>query len=154
MEPRRPERVDRLLRAARCRCVRDQRSGDGRRMYLMWLRRRMAIAAVMALAVSACAHSVQHPKVPDHPLPPATGESLVAVGSARKVCQLTGEMDRQIQPPQPTVSQTRSRFGLVGTDNGYSFEHDGRIWFLFGDSVPSPRFSGAPNGDTDPPRSP
>jgi hypothetical protein len=53
-------------------------------------------------------------------------------GSTHKVCQLTGEQDREWQ--QPTVNQTESRFGLIGTDLGVPVEHDGRIYFLFGDS--------------------
>jgi hypothetical protein len=45
---------------------------------------------------------------------------------------LTGEFDRQLQIP--TLSRTVSRFGVVGTDLGQSFEHDGRLVFLFGDT--------------------
>jgi hypothetical protein len=55
-------------------------------------------------------------------------------GSLRKVCQLTGEHDRQ----RGTFAhnRTESRFGVVGTDLGASVEHDGRLWFLFGDTWP------------------
>ena len=52
------------------------------------------------------------------------------------------------------MNQTETRFGLVGTDNGYSFEHAGKLWFLFGDSPPTPTFAGQPNGPGDPPRTP
>jgi hypothetical protein len=55
-------------------------------------------------------------------------------GSLRKICQLTGERDRQRNTF--TVNRTESRFGVVGTDLGSSFEHDGRLWFLFGDTWP------------------
>ena len=50
-----------------------------------------------------------------------------------KVQQLTGERDRE----RNTVcaNATESRYGLVGTDLGSSFEHQGRLWFLFGDTV-------------------
>ena len=50
------------------------------------------------------------------------------------MCQLTGEWDRH----QNTFAfnRTESRFGVVGTDLGSSFEHDGRLWFLFGDTWP------------------
>ena len=58
----------------------------------------------------------------------------VVDGSVRKVCQLTGERDRQRN--QPAYNRTESRFGLVGTDLGASFEHAGRLWFLFGDTWP------------------
>ena len=53
-------------------------------------------------------------------------------GSTRKLSQLTGEIDRERR--QPTANRTESRFGLAGTDLGASFEHDGRIYFLFGDT--------------------
>ncbi len=71
-------------------------------------------------------------------------------GSVQKVCQLTGETDRQFHTP--TVNQTATRFGLEETDLGYSFEHNGKLFFLFGDSIPSPTFNGKPNGANDPPR--
>src|SRR4051812_49869647 len=57
-------------------------------------------------------------------------------GSLRKVCQLTGEHDRQ--RGTHAHNRTETRFGLVGTDLGASFEHDGRLWFLFGDTWPDP----------------
>ena len=55
-------------------------------------------------------------------------------GSLRKICQLTGERDRE--RGTPAFNRTETRFGLVGTDLGASFEHDGRLWFLFGDTWP------------------
>jgi hypothetical protein len=54
-------------------------------------------------------------------------------GSSRKITQLLGEEDKQLH--QPTASRTRSRYGLEGTDLGYSFEHQGKLYFLFGDTV-------------------
>jgi len=62
---------------------------------------------------------------------------VVAVpdGTTRKLCQLTGEDDRQWDLPVPNA--TLSRFGLWGTDLGASFEHGGRTFFLFGDSIPT-----------------
>lgn len=87
--------------------------------------------------------------------PPAstTGERVTYVtGSTQKVCQLTGETDRQLN--QPTASQTTSRYGLVSTDLGYSFESSGKLFFLFGDSFPNSTFNGKPNLLQDPPRSP
>lgn len=53
---------------------------------------------------------------------------------------------------QPTVNQTETRWGLVATDVGYSFEHDGKLFFIFGDSLPAPMFNGQPNSQNDPPR--
>jgi len=63
----------------------------------------------------------------------SAGDKLVSVaGSTKRVCQLTGDLDRT--SGQPTLSQTGKRFGLFGTDLGSSFEHDGRLFFLFGDT--------------------
>jgi len=78
------------------------------------------------------------------------GRVTYVAGSSQKVCQLTGEMDRELG--QRTINQTGTRFGLVSTDLGYSFEHDGKLFFLFGDSHPRAMFHGKPNGDADPPR--
>lgn len=71
-------------------------------------------------------------------------------GSSHKICQLTGEMDREFH--KPTVNQTRTRFGLVAADLGYSFEHKGKRFFLFGDAAPSRTFNRKPNGQDEPPR--
>jgi hypothetical protein len=54
--------------------------------------------------------------------------------STRKICQLTGERDRHWNTT--AYNRTETRFGVVGTDLGSSFEHDGRLWFLFGDTWP------------------
>jgi hypothetical protein len=123
--------------------------------------------AALAITINAC--STARPRSAPVPVPPSLAPSgatsvapslapsvavKVAVTASQKVCQLTGEDDKQFQPPRPTLNQTVSRYGLTGTDNGYSFEHDGKAWFLFGDSPPSQRFHGQPNADTDPPRNP
>jgi len=73
-------------------------------------------------------------------------------GSTQKICQLVGETDREFN--QPTVNQTESRYGLVGDDLGYSFESNGKLFFLFGDSNPTATFNGKPNRGKDPPRNP
>ncbi len=54
-------------------------------------------------------------------------------GSTRKVCQLTGDFDQHLGVP--TSNRTEERFGLRKTDLGASFEHDGGLFFFFGDSV-------------------
>jgi len=63
--------------------------------------------------------------------------------SIRKVCQLTGEDDRE--RGTPAFNQTKSKFGFYGTDLGSSFEHAGKLWFLFGDTWPD----SSPATDTD-----
>jgi len=54
-------------------------------------------------------------------------------GSSTKLEQLIGDEDKELH--QPTRSKTVTRYQLQGTDLGYSFEHEGRVYFLFGDTV-------------------
>lgn len=69
------------------------------------------------------------------PAPPATTAPVIRYvpGSTIKVEQLLGEEDKERH--QPTLSRTLTRYGIEGTDLGYSFDHDGRLYFLFGDTV-------------------
>jgi hypothetical protein len=66
---------------------------------------------------------------------PSASEPVLryVAGSTIKVEQLLGEEDKQLH--QPTLSQTVTRYGIEGTDLGNSFEHGGRVYFLFGDTV-------------------
>ncbi len=52
-------------------------------------------------------------------------------GSSKKICQLVGDTDRQFK--QPTQNLTNTNYSMPCTDLGSSFEHDGRLYFLFGD---------------------
>lgn len=54
-------------------------------------------------------------------------------GSVVKICQLIGDFDRERN--QSTISQTFTKYGVAGTDLGISFEHNGKLVFLFGDTV-------------------
>jgi hypothetical protein len=71
-----------------------------------------------------------------------------------KVNQLTGEYDHQER--HPTQSRTETRYRIRGTDLGASFEHNGKLFFLFGDthwvdqSLPGTADSIAYTPDTDP----
>jgi hypothetical protein len=58
---------------------------------------------------------------------------LFVAGSTVKMQQLLGETDKEKH--QPTLSLTETRYGIRGTDLGNSFEHNGRVYFLFGDTV-------------------
>src|SRR5947208_3596444 len=65
--------------------------------------------------------------------PAGDPDELVYVpNSTKKVCQLTGDFDRAAG--SATLSQTGKRFGVVATDLGSSFEHKGKLYFLFGDT--------------------
>jgi hypothetical protein len=66
--------------------------------------------------------------------PSATDPVLRYVaGSTIKLEQLLGDEDKQLH--RPTLSQTITRYGIEGTDLGNSFEHGGRVYFLFGDTM-------------------
>ncbi|WAJ29243.1 DUF4185 domain-containing protein [Antarcticirhabdus aurantiaca] len=69
--------------------------------------------------------------------PAAAGPPVHIDGrSTAKVCQVLGEFDRQIGAP--TVNATESQAKFWGADLGTSFEHDGRLFVLFGDTHPVP----------------
>ena len=65
----------------------------------------------------------------------------VKLSGTRKVIQLTGDMDRETRHITP--NQTGKYFGIYGTDLGVSFLHDGKLYFLFGDTTRRP-VSGIP----------
>jgi hypothetical protein len=54
-------------------------------------------------------------------------------GTVTKICQLIGDFD--LERNQSTISLTHMRYGVAGTDLGVSFEHSGKLIFLFGDTV-------------------
>jgi len=110
-----------------------------------WLRVVAPLFASLALLRGASASRIAGTP-PASPVP----DVMYVAGSSQKVCQVTGETDLQFNTP--TASQTGTRFGLFGADLGYSFDHDGKLFFLFGDAMPTPKFHGQPNGS--PPRDP
>lgn len=70
----------------------------------------------------------------DSPRERATALGLKLIpGSTKKVEQLVADVDRATK--QPTLSRTEERFGIIGTDLGASFEHEGKLYFLFGDTI-------------------
>jgi hypothetical protein len=60
------------------------------------------------------------------------GQEVAPGGRSQKVCQLTGDID--FQNRHETANRTDQRFHVAGTDLGYPFEHDGRLYLLFGDT--------------------
>jgi hypothetical protein len=74
--------------------------------------------------------------------------------NTRRIVQLTGEFDRSLDKDEPgrpfrregdgsfictdrppfAFNQTETKAGIQGTDLGVSFEHDGKTFFLFGDT--------------------
>jgi Domain of unknown function (DUF4185) len=111
------------------------------------------VTVPQSVAVTAVPAMTRVPQPTATPAAQATATAPVVryvQGSSQKVCQLVGETDRELN--QPTVNQTETRVGLVGNDLGYSFEHNGKLFFLFGDSKPTATFKGKPNQDKNPPR--
>jgi lysophospholipase L1-like esterase len=93
-------------------------------------------AAPSAATPPASAAPQSTTAAPTVPSAPALSAGMVisyAPGSTVKIEQLLGEEDKELH--QPTLSRTVTRYGLEGTDLGYSFEHQGRAYFLFGDTA-------------------
>ena len=55
-------------------------------------------------------------------------------GSSVKVAQVTGERDTQPSSTGRTLSSSRSRSGVRGTDLGVRIDHEGHSFLLFGDT--------------------
>jgi hypothetical protein len=68
--------------------------------------------------------------------PPGRMRELVfqrANGATTKLEQLIGDEDKERH--EPTRNQTFTKYGLQGAELGYSFEHQGHAYFLFGDVI-------------------
>jgi hypothetical protein len=91
---------------------------------------------VMMLPACFMAYIPSRTKMPDPVLSSLTKTSEPAVryvpGSSRKVCQLTGDYDWERD--EFTLNKTL-HVGILGTDLGSSFVHEGRTYFLFGDTA-------------------
>ena len=86
-----------------------------------------------AVAVVAACSSPSQPGVVDvH-----TAGDVARVAAPVRLNQIFGDVDRAFVPPVPTLTQSATRVGLWGDDDGASFEHKGRVYFLFGDGVPT-----------------
>ncbi|HNT34976.1 MAG TPA: DUF4185 domain-containing protein, partial [bacterium] len=57
---------------------------------------------------------------------------LYFAGTTRKILQVTGDTDQPLR--RNTLPMTRTNAGVIATDLGSSFEHNGRLCFLFGDT--------------------
>lgn len=69
-----------------------------------------------------------------HQAPPSTVRALRYIDdSTVKLEQVTGDWDKHLH--RPTINQTLSRAAVAGTDLGRTFEHEGDLIILFGDTV-------------------
>lgn len=57
---------------------------------------------------------------------------ITVISRAEKIEQLVGDYDREKQ--DSTANLTETRYGLISTDLGIPFQHDGKTFILFGDS--------------------
>ena len=106
--------------------------------------------AALCLALSRLSVAAEDGKVISSSLATQSSRIVYVAGSTQKICQVAGETDLEFNIP--TMSQTETRYGLVRADHGYSFEHNGKLFFLFGDTHPTPTFNHHANKQTDPPR--
>lgn len=104
---------------------------------------RLLLAGLTTVTVTliACGQTLATPP-PVPALPVAEASSHVDVrshalqyvlGSTDKVEQLIGDYD--VATRERTFNQTGTRYGIYGTDLGNSFQHNGRTYFLFGDTI-------------------
>jgi hypothetical protein len=99
------------------------------------MRKSLTLNLLMAVLISSCqAKHLTDDRPSGVALDSAPTTSIRYVpGSSRKICQLTGDYDRERN--EPTLNQTSQRYGVMGTDLGSSFVHEGRTYFFFGDTV-------------------
>jgi hypothetical protein len=94
---------------------------------------RILQAALFAVIVGILPAVTVHGRKPDGHV------SLAYIDhSSRKIEQINGDYDWEYAAQGillPTASQTVSRYDILGDGHGYSFEHNGLLYFLFGDTI-------------------
>src|SRR3954471_15215604 len=99
----------------------------GRRRFLA-----LAAGAIAAACKGAVPGSSSRTAGPDTRGPVSLALAYVP-NSTVKVEQVVGDFDKERH--EPTINQTEARYGIAGTDLGNSFEHNGKTYFTFGDTV-------------------
>ena len=92
----------------------------------------LVILLVAMVMVLGCADSGDLSA--DEQQPPE--QDVIVVDRATKICQLVGEYDRERD--ELTINRTQSRYNLLGADMGTPFQHNGRTYLVFGDTVGPP----------------
>ena len=97
--------------------------------------RSVACARTLAIAIVALVLAASHAHAQANANP-----SLVYIpGSSVKLEQVIGDCDWAVKATSgtclPTASQTVTRFNILGNGFGYSFEDNGKLLFLFGDTI-------------------
>src|SRR5712691_2188626 len=101
------------------------------------MKMRAAAIAFVGLAAVAAACTGAAPRGVDDPVTAMSSPLTATFQRTRKVCQLTGDID--LGTPGSAGASTGmmrggGNRGITGTDIGWSFEHGGRLHFMFGDT--------------------
>lgn len=130
------------------------------RAVLSWSASMSRSTVTILIALGACGGTSARPDVDAGPTADSDAAEVcggtaeaAAVMATAKVCQLTGDVDRELGAP--TLNQTGTRYDVGGTDLGVAFEHEGKMVVLFGDTIPVSNTpwnsdSIATSNDTDP----
>jgi hypothetical protein len=86
--------------------------------------------AVLALSLSAFGAASTTTNKASHALSPKSPAGYVLY-STQAVCALTGNHGAYVEQP---TNYTQKQFGMSAGDSGSSFEYDGQVWWLFGNS--------------------
>ncbi len=112
---------------------------------------------VAVLAVGCGGHGASH--APDAPADvvadvPADAAPLPAITwqTSQKIEQVIGDIDWASCTPTtgtctPTASKTLTQRNVLGNGLGYSFEYQGQLIFLFGDTIPTGTWDGTTVGN-------
>lgn len=88
--------------------------------------RRLAAAALGLLALAGCiTPPVAPPGGTVAPIQEEDAPAPLEVSDLTLIAQLTGE---------ESINQTLTRYGIAGTDLGHTFDMDGRLYMVFGDT--------------------
>lgn len=94
----------------------------------------LCVSLVLPFVHRLCPANAAEPPSPASPAEKVGTMSLRHIpGSTVKLEQLIGDYDKQKKAN--TLNQTFSRYRIQGADLGYPFEHEGKIIFLFGDTL-------------------
>jgi hypothetical protein len=106
----------------------------------------VAMPAVLLLLLAMCgAKPPQSTPAPSSPFPGTPAGTLTYIaGSSVKLEQIIGDCDWQhydwadhTGSCVPTASQTGTRFHILGNGEGYTFEDNGKLLYLSGDTEPT-----------------
>jgi len=86
----------------------------------------MVIFILIILFIVSCSPDTTDPEEITEP------PGITVISRAEKIEQLVGDFDRERQ--DSTNNLTETRYGLIATDLGIPFQHDGKTFILFGDS--------------------